>query len=72
VKLLTDLQILGCKLHKNGFGGRALFKKYGYSSPAAKPIFVQFTAQNLQICHSGVVSGTTVRALVLGRFNEKK
>jgi len=23
VKLLTDLQILGCKLHKNAFGGRA-------------------------------------------------
>jgi len=22
VKLLTDLQILGCKLHKNAFGGR--------------------------------------------------
>jgi len=23
VKLLTDLQILGCELHKNAFGGRA-------------------------------------------------
>jgi len=23
-KLLTDLQILGCELHKNAFGGRAL------------------------------------------------
>ena len=23
VKLLTDLQILGCKLHKNAFGDRA-------------------------------------------------
>jgi len=23
-KTLTDLQILGCKLHKNAFGGRAL------------------------------------------------
>jgi len=23
VKLLTDLQILSCKLHKNAFGGRA-------------------------------------------------
>ena len=22
VKLLTDLQILGCELHKNAFGGR--------------------------------------------------
>jgi len=24
VKLLTDLQMLGCELHKNAFGGRAL------------------------------------------------
>jgi len=24
VKLLTNLQILGCELHKNAFGGRAL------------------------------------------------
>jgi len=24
VKLLTDLQILGCELHKNAFGGQAL------------------------------------------------
>jgi len=24
VKLLTDLQILGCELQKNAFGGRAL------------------------------------------------
>jgi len=24
VKLLTGLQILGCELHKNAFGGRAL------------------------------------------------
>ena len=24
VKLLTDLQILGCELHKNAFSGRAL------------------------------------------------
>jgi len=24
VKLLTDVQILGCELHKNAFGGRAL------------------------------------------------
>jgi len=24
VKRLTDLQILGCELHKNAFGGRAL------------------------------------------------
>jgi len=24
VTLLTDLQILGCELHKNSFGGRAL------------------------------------------------
>jgi len=23
VQLLTDLQILGCELHKNAFGGRA-------------------------------------------------
>jgi len=23
VKLLTDLEILGCELHKNAFGGRA-------------------------------------------------
>jgi len=23
VELLTDLQILGCELHKNAFGGRA-------------------------------------------------
>ena len=23
MKLLTDLQILGCELHKNAFGGRA-------------------------------------------------
>jgi len=35
VKLLTDLQILGCELHKNAFGGRAPPELGGgrYSAP---------------------------------------
>jgi len=35
VKLLTDLQIFGCELHKNAFGGRAPSRHAGwrYSSP---------------------------------------
>ena len=36
VKLLTDLQILGCELHKNAFGGRAPPGPAGelYSAPS--------------------------------------
>jgi len=28
-EMLTDLQILGCELHKNAFGGRALPRPAG-------------------------------------------
>ena len=36
VKLLTDLQILGCELHKNAFGGRA------QSGPAGGAIILYY------------------------------
>ena len=37
VKLLTDMQISGCGLHKNAFGGRAL---HGPAGGAIDPLAV--------------------------------
>ena len=48
VKLLTDLQILGCKLHQNAFGGRAL------PGPAGGAIVLPQTPQQLLL---GMVKG---------------
>jgi len=37
VKLLTDLQILGCEVHKNAFGGRALTEPAGEAIVLPRP-----------------------------------
>jgi len=37
VKILTDLQILGCKLHKNAFGDRALPEPAGKLQRSSDP-----------------------------------
>ena len=38
VKLLTDLQILGCEMHKNAFGSRALPRPAGELQRSPRPL----------------------------------